>query len=62
MKKQKKVLDKTLITFFKNLGLHLMDTYLIVLMSIQEICEAQIEVKEDNLVRELHKIVIKMHE
>lgn len=37
-----------------------MDTYLVVLMAIMEICNGGLEVLEENLVDELHKMLITM--
>jgi len=44
------------------MGLYMMDTYLIVLMAVQEICNGNYEVREENLITELHTAIITMHE
>lgn len=51
----------SLIKFFNNMGLHLMDTYLVGIIAVMEICNLNCEVLEDNLVNELHKAIITMH-
>lgn len=40
--------------------MHLMDTYLAVLMAIMEICNGGLEVLDTNLIKELHKMLIEM--
>lgn len=51
----------SLVSFFNELGLHLMDTYLIVLIAVQEICESNLEIQDENLIDELHKAIILMY-
>lgn len=51
----------SLISFFNKLGLHLTETYLIVLMAASEICNGGYEVQEENLIRELHQLIINMY-
>ena len=51
----------SLINFFYKLGLHLFDTYLFVLLAVSEICNSNIEIREEKLVHELHQVIIKMH-
>lgn len=43
------------------MGMHLMDTYLICVMAVLEICEGNFEVRDDNLVNELHRMIITMN-
>lgn len=50
----------TFVNFFNKMGQHLMDTYFVVLMAIMEICNGGLEVLEENLVNELHKMLITM--
>jgi len=58
-KKQREQLS--LVKFFNNLGLHLMDTYLFVNMAVMEICNSNHEIREEQLIHELHQMIIKMH-
>lgn len=51
-----------MITFFNKLGIHLTDTYLVVIMAVSDICHGGFEVVEENLIRELHLVIIKMYE
>jgi len=51
----------SLVSFFNKMGLHMMDTYLIVSMAVMEICNRNCEVLQENLVNELHKTIITMH-
>jgi hypothetical protein len=51
----------SLVSFFNKLSLHLMDTYLIVIMSVMDICMNNYEIREDNLINELHQMIITMH-
>lgn len=51
----------SLVSFFNKMGLHMMDTYLIVSMAVMEICNSNCEVLQENLVNELHKTIITMH-
>lgn len=39
----------------------MMDTYMIVLMAVAEICNGNYEILEENLINELHKTIITMH-
>lgn len=50
-----------MINFFHKLGLHLFDTYLFVMMAVSEICNQNIEIREIELVHNLHQMIIKMH-
>lgn len=49
------------LNFFNKMGMHMMDSYLIILMAVMEICNGSYEVKEESLVTELHKMIIMMH-
>jgi hypothetical protein len=40
----------------------MIDTYLIVLMAVMEICNGNYELLEENLINELHKTIIMMHD
>ena len=51
----------SLVSFFNKMGLHMMDTYLIVAMAVMEICNLNYEIEKDNLVNEIHKMIITMH-
>lgn len=44
------------------MGLHLTDTYLVVIMAVSEICNGGHEVVEENFISELHLVIIKMYE
>ena len=63
IKKQKSGVEKpiSLVSFFNKLSLHLIDTYLIVIMSVMDICLNNYEIREDNLINELHQMIITMH-
>jgi hypothetical protein len=50
------------VAFFNKMGLHMLDTYLIVLMAVMEICNGNYEILEENLINELHKTIIMMHD
>jgi hypothetical protein len=43
------------------MGLYLLDTYFVVLMTVQEICNSNYVVNWGNLVRELHNEIKTMH-
>lgn len=58
--KTAKLKSFTFINFFNKMGMHLMDTYLAVLMAIMEICNGGLEVLDTNLVNELHNMLITM--
>ncbi len=58
--KTAKLKSFTFVNFFNKMGMHLMDTYLAVLMAIMEICNGGLEVLDTNLVDELHKMIITM--
>ena len=51
----------SLVSFFNKMGLHMMDTYLIVAMAVMEICNLNYEIEKDKLVNEIHKMIITMH-
>ena len=40
----------------------MIDTYLIVLMAVMEICNGNYEILEENLIKELHNTIITMHD
>lgn len=43
-----------MISFLKEMGLYLLDTYFVVLMAVQEICNSNYVLNEENLIKELH--------
>lgn len=51
----------SMINFLKDMGLYLLDTYFVVLMAVQEICNANYVVNWGNLIRELHNEIKMMH-
>lgn len=51
----------TLINFLNELGLHLLDTYLVVLMALDEIIQSNSVVNEKNLIESLHFAIINMY-
>jgi len=63
VKKPKRGVEQpvSLVSFFNKLSLHLIDTYLIVIMSVMDICLNNYEIREDNLINELHQMIITMH-
>jgi hypothetical protein len=50
-----------MINFLKGLGHYMLDTYLIVLMAVQEICNSNYVLREDQLIIELHEAIKEMH-
>lgn len=56
-----KIETLSIVNFFNKMGLHMLDTYLIVLMAVMEICNSNYEVMQEKLVNELHKNIITMH-
>jgi hypothetical protein len=42
------------IRFFSNTMSDILDTYLVVLLALDEICEGNLQLKEDRMVNELH--------
>ena len=50
------------ITFLNKIGQHMLDTYLIVILAIQEICYENFEIQEEKLITELHTQIITMHQ
>jgi hypothetical protein len=50
-----------MISFLKEMGLYLLDTYFVVLMAVQEICNSNYVLNEENLIKELHNEIKTMH-
>lgn len=59
--KLKSVNSFTMINFLKEMGLYLLDTYLVVLMAAQEICNSNYVLREENLINELHEAIKTLH-
>ena len=51
----------SIINFLNNMGLYLLDTYFVVLMAAQEICNSNYVLREENLINELHEAIKTMH-
>jgi hypothetical protein len=50
-----------MMSFLREMGLYLLDTYFVVLMAVQEICNSNYVINEENLIRELHEAIKTMH-
>ena len=51
----------SLVNFLNELGQHLLDTYLVVLMALDEIIQSNSVVNEKNLIESLHFAIIDMY-
>lgn len=51
----------SMITFFSELGSHIIDTYLIVLMVLDGIIQGNMVIKESNLIESIHFAIIEMY-
>ena len=60
-KKLKSMNTFTMISYLKEMGLYLLDTYFVVLMAAQEICNSNYVMREENLVKELHEAIKTLH-
>jgi hypothetical protein len=51
----------TLINYLTDMGMYMIDTYLLVLIAVSEINNSNYIIKEVNLVKQIHESILTMH-